>query len=168
MMPGGIQPGMVATDAHARKLDNQLKESAKNIKFYFEENDRVLHQRKLRQDQIPGGKGACEPDGGVWFIDGELVAVFEAKKQNLKGNAIERWFKNNAIVNAINPKASYVTFAVGAGAQEDKVIGKTLNVVHPHGFNNLVIGDNSTFLNAKGFDDEFIMSTMLDVIEAHL
>lgn len=167
-MAGGIQPGTVATDKHAKKLDQQLKDSAQKIKFYFEGNDRIVHQRKLRQEQIPGGKGACEPDGGVWFIDGELVAVFEAKKQNVKGNAIERWFKNNTIVNKINPSSSYVTFAVGAGAQEDEVIGKTLNVVHPHGFNKVVIGDNSTFLNPKGFDEDFIMSTMIDVIEAHL
>jgi len=167
-MAGGIQPGTVATDKYAKKLDKQLKNTAQELKSYYADNDRVVHQKKLLKDQIPGGKGACEPDGGVWFVDGRLVAVFEAKKQNLRGNAIERWFKNNTIVRAINSNASYVTFASGSGAQEDEVIGKTLNVVHLNGFNKLIVGDNSTFLKPSGFTTKFIKDIMIETIEASL
>ena len=56
---------------------------------------RLTAQVKLRSEQIPNGKGACQPDGLAWFWDGELIAVFEAKKQQNRGNAIERWYKNN-------------------------------------------------------------------------
>ena len=38
-------------------------------------------QKKLSLRLIPGDKGACEPDGGAWFYNGVLIAVFEGKKQ---------------------------------------------------------------------------------------
>jgi hypothetical protein len=167
-MAGGIQPGTVATDKYAKKLDKQLKDSAQELKSYFADNDRVVHQKKLRKDQIPGGKGSCEPDGGVWFVDGKLVAVFEAKKQNLGGNAIERWYNNNFTIRKINSNASYVTFATGIGAQEDEVIGKTLNIAHLNGFNKLIVGDNSTFLSPSGFNTKFIKDIMVETIDASL
>ena len=95
---GGIQNGTVATDARARKLDEQCKHQKEDVyaelkKIYPE----LTLQKKLKKDQIPGGKGACEPDGGAWFYNNVLIAVFEGKKQQDRGNAIERWFKNNYI-----------------------------------------------------------------------
>jgi hypothetical protein len=79
---GGIQKGTVATDARARKLDDQckhLKEEVYSVlsKIYPE----LVLQKKLTKAQIPGGIGACEPDGGAWFYNGVLIAVFEGKKQ---------------------------------------------------------------------------------------
>ena len=79
---GGIQNGTVATDARARKLDEQCKHQKEDVyaelkKIYPE----LTLQKKLRKDQIPGGKGACEPDGGAWFYNNVLIAVFEGKKQ---------------------------------------------------------------------------------------
>ena len=33
---------------------------------------KLTMQRKLLADQIPGGVGACEPDGGAWFYDNKI------------------------------------------------------------------------------------------------
>jgi len=167
---GGIQTGTVATDARARKLDEQCKHLKQDVyaelkKIY---PDLVL-QKKLTKDQIPGGKGACEPDGGAWFYRGVLIAVFEGKKQQDRGNAIERWFKNNYICRKINPDVSYVTFCTGEGAYEDGQIGKALNVAHLAGLNQYNPGDNSVFLTTEyGFTKEFITDTMMEVIEERI
>ena len=160
-MVGGIQKGMVATDEHARKLDKQcqfLKEELAN------EFPTLTMQRKLRKDQIPGGVGACEPDGGAWFRDGKLIAIFEAKKQQNRGNAIERWFKNNYIARAINPDVSYVTFAIGEGVIDNGVVTKALNVAHLEGFDKYNAGSNSCFRNVEGFDTKEIYEIMKKVL----
>lgn len=162
---GGIQKGTVATDARARKLDDQckhLKEEVYSVlsKIYPE----LVLQKKLTKAQIPGGIGACEPDGGAWFYNGVLIAVFEGKKQQDKGNAIERWFKNNYICRKINPEVSYVTFCTGEGAYAGGQIGKALNIAHLFGFNQYNPGENSAFLNTDCFTKEFINATMIEVI----
>ncbi len=163
---GGIQKGTVATDPRARLLDEQCK----HIKDSVLEQLQALYpqltlQRKLTKDQIPGGKGACEPDGGAWFYNGVLIAVFEGKKQQDRGNAIERWFKNNFICRKINPDVSYVTFCTGEGAYEDGTIGKALNIAHLSGFNQYNPGDNSAYLTTNyGFTAEFIGEVMIEVI----
>ena len=164
-MAGGIQPGTVATDAKARKLDNQCKKVkdavfAKLSEMYPE----LTLQRKLSKDQIPGGVGACEPDGGAWFYKGVLIAVFEGKKQQDAGNAIERWFKNNYICKMINPNVSYVTFCIGEGAHDTGVIGKALNIAHLNGFNEYFAGMNSAFMSIDGFTHESISDTMIEVL----
>ena len=79
---GGIQKGTVATDARARKLDEQCKHQKEDVYSVL----KLIHpeltlQKKLTKGQIPGLKGACEPDGGAWFYRGVLIAVFEGKKQ---------------------------------------------------------------------------------------
>jgi len=165
-MAGGIQPGTVATDAHARKLDGQCKKLKKSL---YEELNQVypdlVMQRKLTKNQIPGGKGACEPDGGAWFYRGLLIAVFEGKKQQNKGNAVERWFKNNFICRKINPNVSYVTFCIGEGAYDDGQIGKALNVAHLEGgFDRYNPGDNSAFLRTDGFTEDQLYAIMKEVI----
>lgn len=163
---GGIQTGTVATDARARQLDEQCKHIKQNV---FEQLQKVYPkltlQKKLTKDQIPGGKGACEPDGGAWFYDGVLIAVFEGKKQQDRGNAIERWFKNNYICRKINPNVSYVTFCTGEGAYADGQIGKALNVAHLEGFNKYNPGDNSAYLTTEyGFTKQFISAKMVETI----
>ena len=53
---GGIQNGTVATDARARKLDEQCKHQKEDV--YAELNKiypELTLQNKLRKDQIPGG-----------------------------------------------------------------------------------------------------------------
>ena len=160
---GGIQNGTVATDARARKLDNYCKELRESVFANFKSEDLTV-QKKMNQTQIPGGIGACEPDGGAWFYKGILIAVFEGKKQQNRGNAIERWFKNNFICRSINPQVSYVTFATGEGAKPDGVIGKALNIAHLNGFNKYVPGGNSCFMNTDTIDKEEMNGIMHEVI----
>lgn len=162
---GGIQPGMIATDAEARLLDGQCKD----VKKHVYEALRALYpdirfQDKLLQKQIPGNVGGCAPDGGVWFYGDVLIAAFEGKKQQNAGNAIERWFKNNHICRAINPNASYVTFCSGAGACEQGVIRKILNVAHLNGFNQYHPGQNSAFLKPSGFTEQEIYDIMVKTL----
>ena len=162
---GGIQNGTVATDARARKLDEQCKHQKEDVyaelkKIYPE----LTLQKKLRKDQIPGGKGACEPDGGAWFYNDVLIAVFEGKKQQDRGNAIERWFKNNYICRKINPDVSYVTFCTGEGAYDDGQIGKALSVAHLEGFDQYNAGDNSAYLNIDCFTKQQINTIMIETI----
>ena len=162
---GGIQNGTVATDARARKLDEQCKHQKEDVysvlKLIYPE---LTLQKKLRKDQIPGGKGACEPDGGAWFYNNILIAVFEGKKQQDRGNAIERWFKNNYICRKINPDVSYVTFCTGEGAYDDGQIGKALSVAHLEGFNQYNAGDNSAYLNTDCFTKQQINTIMIETI----
>ena len=160
---GGIQNGTVATDARARKMDNYCKELRESVFANFKSEDLTV-QKKLNQNQIPGGIGACEPDGGAWFYKGILIAVFEGKKQQNRGNAIERWFKNNFICRSINPQVSYVTFATGGGAKANGTIGKALNIAHLNGFNKYVPGGNSCFMNEDTIDKDEMNGIMHEVI----
>ena len=159
---GGIQSGQVATDSAARKLDKQLKDIAKEIRSEFPD---LIWKTKLPNDIIAECHISCAPDGGAWFKGDVLVAVFEAKKQGLQGNAIERWFKNNYICRKMNSNVSYVTFCVGEGAGEDKVIQKTLDVAH-ESFNQFYPGDNSCFLSSEGFTNEQIADIMRETLNA--
>jgi len=162
----GIQLGQVATDAAAAALDNQCKTIACKVFKTLSERygDRIKLQKKLTTAQIPGGIGACAPDGSLWFWDGKLVATFEAKKQQNRGNAIERWFKNNFICRAVNPDVSYVTFACGEGAKIGGVIHKALAVAHPAGFDTYIAKGNSCWMKPEGFTDEDIEMYMMNVL----
>ena len=167
---GGIQKGTVATDARARQLDEQCKHLKESVFAVLSKKyPELVLQKKLTKDQIPGGKGACEPDGGAWFYRDVLIAVIEGKKQQDRGNAIERWFKNNFICRKINPDVSYVTFCTGEGAYEDGTIGKALNVAHLEGFNQYNPGSNTAYLTTEyGFSKEFINDKMIEVIEERI
>ena len=159
----GIQKGQVATDALARKLDYQCKNQSKKLYERLSSlYPKLKYQSKLNQSQIPGGVGGCEPDGGLWFYDDLLIAVFEGKKQQNKGNAIERWFKNYYICKEINDDLSYVTFCTGEGV--NGVIPKALNVAHPKGWNEYYGGKNSCYLSEEGFADDHIYNVMEEVI----
>lgn len=176
---GGIQKGTVATDSSARKLDEQCKHLTQDVytqlkKLYPE----LVVLKKLPQSLIPGGIGGCAPDGGAWMYRGTLIAVFEGKKQQNAGNAIERWFKNNFICRLINPNVSYVTFCIGKGAfmnwSIDDVlltygqIVKALNVAHLEGFNQYNPGANSAFLKTDCFTKEEINTIMIEVISERI
>ena len=115
-MNGGIQKNTTAYDLESKNLDKICKQARRcteidlSIKY-----PKLKCFPKLKQEQIPGNVGACSPDGGLWFYDEKLILAFEGKKQQNKGNAIERWFKNNYICRKINPNISYLTFASGSG-----------------------------------------------------
>jgi hypothetical protein len=158
---GGIQKGQVATDAAAKKLDEQVKNISEQLQQEF---PGLTYYWRLPNDIIPDCRVGCEPDGGAWFLGSVLVAVFEAKKQNLLGNAIERWFKNNYICRQLNPAVNYVTFATGKGSADDCIIPRTLSVAHRDGFNKIVPNKNSCFLSPDGFTNEEIYSIMKEVL----
>lgn len=161
----GIQKGQCATDALARKLDVDCRQAATKVQeILAAEGIAVEFQKKLAKDQIPGNIGACQPDGGLWFIDGKLVAAFEGKKQGNGGNAIERWFKNNFICRTIAPEISYVTFATGPGAIERGVIHNCLNVAHLQGVNQINHKANSLFLSEHGFTCDELVAIMVEVL----
>ncbi len=171
-MAGGIQPGTVATDELARTLDKNCKQQAEIVFKVLASRPRykgrLTVQRKLSATQIPNGRGACQPDGYLWFWDGKLICTFEAKKQQDRGNAIERWHKNHTICRLINPEVSYVTYAVGEGAYTDGTIGRALSPVHAGGFNVYVPGGNSTFFSKKGFTPSEIGESMIRIIEERI
>jgi hypothetical protein len=166
----GIQLGQVATDKDAAKLDNQCKTSITKVYEALKEKYKgdIQFQKKLAKDQIPGGVGACAPDGSLWFWKGTLIAAFEAKKQQNRGNAIERWHKNHALCRMINPKVSYVTFACGEGAVVGGVIHKAIAFQHLDGFDKYVPGKNSCWMKPDGFKDEEIENIMVQVIEERI
>ncbi len=166
----GIQPGQVAGDGLSRSMDKKCKDLTAKVLTTLKAKygDRLRLQKKLTNDQIPGGVGACEPDGAAWFWDGKLIAAFEAKKQQNRGNAIERWYKNNYICRKLNPSMSYVTFVCGEGAVVGGVIHKALAVAHLPGFNVYTPGDNSCWMNPAGFTDEEVERIMLEVLEERI
>jgi hypothetical protein len=163
----GIQPGTCATDEYARKLDCGCRDSAQAAFNLLQlENPELKIIKKLQKVDIPGNLGACQPDGGLWYLGDKLVAVFEAKKQGTGGNAIERWFKNNFICRLVSPNVSYVTFATGPGASLRGNIHSCLAVAHLEGVNQINVGGNSLFLSEEGFTNEEIVAIMVEVVSA--
>lgn len=175
-MAGGIQPGMVAMDDHARKLDTSLKNISRSL---INEMKNLGYEYKSKLEQDSERLIGCEPDGGLWFKDGKLVAVFEAKKQGAAGNAIERWCKNLILCYALNPKVRYVTFGAREGFMEGNYcynLGQTMmNMEKQLGFsdqnkkfNVLYSSGQSWFANVDSFEDEFIIDTMRKAITGNI
>ena len=171
---GGIQPGTVATDEKAKKLDKAAKVAAKTLAPLMEKKyPKLSFQEKLDKSQIPGGVGACAPDGGVWLYDDKIIAVFESKKQGSRGNAIERWFKNNFVIRKTSPDATYVTFTCGEGALPSGPIYKALHIAHSGGdgvFNKTEAGKNNCFYKEDGslFSSSEVLEIMTSTIEASI
>ena len=158
---GGIKPGTTAWDEDSLRHDKLVREAANKVFEVLKEDFPKLHkQSKLKGDQIIGGIGACQPDGGVWFYDGQLIAAFEAKKQNNKGNAIERWYKNCHIIRDINDRCPLVTYATGDGAREGNVIWKILHSAHRGQYDVIREDGPSCFLKPEGFTMEELIDNM--------
>ena len=169
---GGIQVGTTAFDEQSKMMDDNAKVACE-IAFQLLEIQYpgLTFQRKLHQSQIPGGVGSCAPDGGVWFYNGKLIAAFESKKQGKKGNAIERWFKNNFIIKAINPESTYVTFASGEGVVAGNPIHRILHIAHCGGngaINEIVPFKNNLHCDVNGFSVEEMVSIISDTIDSIL
>ena len=145
----------------ARKLDVCLKESKDTLADRY---PKLTLQRKLDQTQIPGGVGGCEPDGGLWFRDGRLVAVFEAKTQGKRGNSIERWYKNQYIARLLNQDVCYVTFCGGDGIEVGDPMWKILHVAHLDGYNKFVPKGNSCYFKEE-FSPRYIATKMKEVLD---
>jgi hypothetical protein len=149
-MAGGIQIGSTTWDTYSRALERTIRDAAEVV-YLSRRALNLTIQRKLTKSQIPYGIGALSPDGYCWFLDGKLVLVVEAKKQNNRGNAIERWYKNNYIARVVNPEVTYLTFASGDGAAENGVIYNTLYIAHEGDYNKVRPRKNSAFLSVDGF-----------------
>lgn len=158
----GIQIGQVATDAQAKEIDGLVKSIAAELEAELS-IEGLSFAKKLKQSQIPFGVGSCEPDGGVWFLDGIPVFFAESKKQGSKGNAIERWFKNYDTMKSINSKVFSATFCTGDGTLQGNPIWKTLHRPCEGKFNEKRKGV-SIFLSEKSFDRDFVKQQMKDLI----
>jgi len=169
---GGIQRGTTALDEQSKAMDDNAKAAMIRVYDAIKADYPGLKvQSKLDQSQIPGGIGSCAPDGGVWFYKGVLIAAFESKKQNDKGNAIERWFKNNFIVRAINPIATYVTFASGSGVIAGNPIHRILHIAHQGLYGvmgEVQVGTNNLHCNVEGFGVDEMSDLMMQTIIAAL
>ena len=159
---GGIKKGTTAFDILSKSNDKFMKSASRKISEHLPKE--LTYYKKIPKEYIPGGIGACEPDGGCFFLHDELVCVFEMKKQNDAGNAIDRWFKNNYICRVINPNVSYVTFACGEGAMDGAIIPRTLNIAHLKGMNQFNLYDNSLFLKPQGFTEEELYDRMIEIL----
>jgi hypothetical protein len=169
---GGIQPGTTAFDEESKAMDDNAKNAAEIAFMLLEvQYPGLKFQKKLNQTQIPGGVGSCAPDAGVWFYNDQLIAAFESKKQGAKGNAIERWFKNNFIVRAINPNATYVTFASGEGVVAGNPIHRILHIAHQGCYgvmNEVQVGVNNLHCKVDGFSVEEMVQIIEETIKKSL
>lgn len=133
----------MAWDEEARRLEGNLRNATQEVYERLKKaHPELTWKHKLSKDDIQQQyihrglakeavaelpiSGAA-PDGGCFFIDGQLALCSEAKKQQDSGNAIERWHKNNAMVKPFGRDVAYVTFCSGDGAGDEAVMSKILN-----------------------------------------
>lgn len=155
---GGIQVGSSAYDEQSRNLNRLLTVVKHDLQRELESEGIVLVSRLDHMS----------PDGGIWFRGTDALVAFEAKKQGVRGNAHERWFKNHRFLTHLHPGIRYVTFATGEGAEagcrmyEDfnrmlLTEGKTeWNILHPEGC--------SFYCRRDGFDRDEILEIMRKAI----
>ena len=157
--------GAVASTQESIYLDFLLKEKSKDVSI---ENPLFRFSSRVYFEGVKG-MGTISyiiPDGGAFYIGDKLLAVFEAKKQGHRGNAIERWYKNNAWCNRINPDVTYVTFC--SGYVEEK--GPLYRILYP--FHNDEYGSIGSFTKGKNsvyfketFTEQEVESIMQQVLD---
>lgn len=132
---GGIQSGTTAASAASVKLEQHVRDAITSFKgrhgvTWSPKLSGTSIASCLRLSHIPGLKlPGVQPAGGIWLAsdgDAPLLAV-EAKKQGPLGNAIERWFKNWAVLSAIGVRI-YVTFCSGDGFFDGNIAQRTLEL----------------------------------------
>ena len=160
----GIQAGQTAYDDASKAMDKDCKlardiliKELKPLGFYCQKraNNNIKSQHNIWV--------GLSPDGGAWFDkSGKLVAVFEGKKQGIKGNAIERWCKNYMLATRINSEVRYVTFGRGLGFDTNNGCYKFAKTfMNPNQtFNVLYKDGQSWFINVDGFTREEIIDIM--------
>lgn len=172
-MAKGIQPGTVASSSASKLIDKQVKTA--NIELFEELKDIIpglTYQAKLKKDQIIGGVGSCQPDGGIWLLNGLPIFASEAKKQGKGGNAIERWYKNPYIARACNKDILYATFCTGKGTLKKGPIWNTLHIAVEGEYNEIRekskagygMDNFSVFLSEDDFDYDFVKATLRQII----
>jgi hypothetical protein len=150
----------------SKDLDNKVKKAAKTLAFLYQ--DEIEFKSKVVTEF-----GTMIPDGGGWFRDGKLIAVFEAKHQENQGNAIERWYKNQYLSRQIiNPDVTYVTIASGLGSVVGGKVEKILSMAHPegklNGYNKIYPRKNCYFYKARGWTYEEVESVIFNTLETLL
>ncbi len=89
---GDLQRGTIAYDRDSNKLDEQVRTCRDKLQEHFPKLTMVKKLSKSEKIRLVGDDCfSFVPDGGCWFKDKTLIAVFEAKKQGRQGNAHERW-----------------------------------------------------------------------------
>jgi hypothetical protein len=168
---GGIQKGETAWDENSLKLDKLLKNATDILQERFAADTRnsISSLRVVKQfskkDKLKYVGDDCfgfAPDGGAWFLGDKLVAVFEAKKQGIHGNACERWWDNASTAKYINEDVAYVTFCVGEGAGEDQVLDKLRRKA------KIMFGENYSFhmsTDVNNFSQKDILNIMTKTLE---
>jgi hypothetical protein len=168
-MKGGIQPGTTAWDSQSLKHDKLVRQAAEMAyEILKDKHPDLTKHRKLPKEYIFDGIGACQPDGGVWFFGGRLIAAFEAKKQGPRGNAIERWYKNYFLLKEVNPRCPLVTYAIGEGVRSGSPIERILYAAHRGKYNVFCDAGPSCFLKEDGFSLEELYTNMVKFIEQEI
>ncbi len=155
---GGIQVGTTAFDDDSKRLDAYLKECRDELS-QTGLSVVSMFSKQMKLDLVGDDCFGFAPDGGAWFKNGVLVAVFEAKKQGEAGNAYERWWDNAVTSKYINPDVKYVTFCTGAGAAEGKCLDKLRRKA------TIMMGKNFTFhMNEDAFTKKEVMDIMKETL----
>jgi hypothetical protein len=168
--PAGIQAGTEVYDQKSRKLNSQLTQVKKELEVILKPMGYSYRSGVM----ATGGMNEIRPDGGIWESKDGMIVVIEGKKQGSGGNAHERWYKNNAIINFLYPKHRYITFCVGIGTRKTSSMyrgfgfalareGKSpdaWNVLHPLGV--------SFFSDEDGFTDSRILDVMKRAITGEI
>lgn len=139
-MSRGIQVGTTAFDTLSKSIDNTCKLAIDIVAKkhpHLKCVKRMSKQKKIeifKTDKVMG----FAPDGGAWYnSDGTLVAVFEAKKQDMRGNAQERWVKNADFAKWQSQYVKYVTFCSGSGVVPHGPLGRLASqytIMYPKNF----------------------------------
>ena len=117
---GGIQTGTTAASfesCHLEKIVSSYIQNNYSICFPYFWDKGMSGEEICRKLDIrnPAPIAGVYPDGGIFFNRyDEPILAFECKKQGKNGNAIERWYKNAAILTILGVKR-YVTFCEGEG-----------------------------------------------------
>ena len=75
-MSVGIQVGTTAWDKQSRSLEKSIRQASKEVYEELQEQYPELDRlSKLPKHMIPGGKGGCQPDGGIWLYQGEVLSL---------------------------------------------------------------------------------------------
>jgi hypothetical protein len=130
---GGVQAGTTSQTAESVKLEKLLRqaadivaESRRDVVLVKRLSGAEIAQRlNFTHARVPG----VAPDGGVWLDaeTGQVLMAAEAKKQGVNGNAIERWYKNHAVVGAMGGEV-YLTVCAGEGFFEERSAQLTLQL----------------------------------------
>lgn len=142
---GGQGNKAYSKNGEAKTLQDLTKIASKEI---FEKIRKDFPKVELlfgiKKERLPGAGKGCNPDGGVFFLEGKGLVAVEAKRQDTQGNAIERWFKNFFHLTKTWSELSYITFATGSGATN--VIWDTLKIAHKKGINEADTSGHSFFV----------------------